>query len=169
MLIYHPALDFNHTIFRILQLLHHMKMDKVEIERIQIWDFYYVFPSQIQHNFQFTKETTKLKKIFSLPQNPYEDIQNSQKVFSQMKELQNMAIKSLASKGIISIDSLDQGIVQLIPEKLPKSLVEGLKEVSLSQQNVIKLITSPFNDLPMYGNAGFKRRTGLIEFKYDKH
>jgi len=48
MIVYHPAFDLYHSVYRMLQILTHFdKNDYVETERLRIWDFYLLFPDKI--------------------------------------------------------------------------------------------------------------------------
>ena len=49
MIIYHQAFDLYHTAYRIIQLLTYFKRgESVEIERLRIWDYYLLFPIEMQ-------------------------------------------------------------------------------------------------------------------------
>jgi len=162
---YHPAFDLYHCKFRLLQILSFSNIESIEVERLQIWDFYFLFPNEIKKQFTFTKELTKLRKIFNFKENPYDKVFNVKRVYERMKPYQLLAIKNLISYNIIDKDLFEKDVIKLIPENIPDDLITELSE---RQKNVIKLISSPFNDLPLFGNSGFKKRTGLIEYKYDK-
>lgn len=168
MLTYHPAFDLYHCTFRILQILNYTKNESIELERLQIWDFFYLFPTEINKHFKFPKEIAKLRKIFKFNPNHYEEMVDSKRVFVRMKPYQKLALRNLSSYGIIEKESYEKEMIKLNLSKIPTELKSELDNLSERQKNVIKLITSPFNDLPLYGDAGFKMRTGLITFRYDK-
>lgn len=166
MLVYHPAFDMYNCVFRMLQLLNQMKLDKVEVDRLRIWDFYLVFPNEAK-NISFPRDLSKLKQIFKNKSNPYEDLVDGRRVFERMKSYQLSALKCLVSYGFIDSKELADNIVKRTKLELPENLISELNKLSVQEENIIKLVTSPFNQLPLYGSKGFKFRTQLIDFKYD--
>ena len=49
MIVYQPAFDLYHTLFRIMKLLSYFeKNDYIEIERLRIWDYYLLFPNKLK-------------------------------------------------------------------------------------------------------------------------
>lgn len=168
MLVYHPAFDLHHCAFRLLQILFNTDQDQVEVDRLRIWDFYYTFPSEISKNITFIEELRLLKKIFKYDINPYEELGDIKRVFDQMKPYQMAALNYLASRGLVDGLLWERGIIALIVDKIPSDLLTRLSTLSVQQQNILKLISSPFNDLPLYGKLGFKNRTGLLDYRYDR-
>ena len=168
MLVYHPAFDLHHCTFRLLQILFNVDQDQIEVDRLRIWDFYYTFPSEISKNITFIEELRPLRSVFNYPVNPYEEISDIKRVFDQMRPYQMSALNYLASRNLIDGKLWENGIIRLITDKIPAELVERLSKLSVQQQNVLKLMSSPFNDLPLYGKLGFKNRTGLIDYRYDR-
>ena len=48
MIVYNPASDLYYTIFRLLHFLDRFDHGAIiEVERVRIWDFYFLFPSKI--------------------------------------------------------------------------------------------------------------------------
>lgn len=168
MLIYHPAFDIYNGIFRMLQLLSHMKHEEVELERLRIWDFYLAFPKETQ-KIVFPQSLSELKKIFKKkPENPYEDIVDAKKIIERMKSYQLAALKCLASYDFIDMEALSKNIIKKTNKELPLELKNELDNLTDEKANIIKLVLG-FWDLPLYGAHGLKARTGLIEFKYDSN
>lgn len=167
MLIYHPAFDIYNCVFRILQLLSHMKQEEVEVDRLRIWDFYLTFPNEAR-NISYPTSLSELKNIFKKKaSNPYEDLIDAKRIIERMKSYQLSAIKCLASYGLIDSALVSKNIVKRTNKDIPLELSNKLNELTVEKQNVIKLIVG-FWDLPLYGKYGLKDRTGLIEFKYDQ-
>lgn len=166
MLVYHPAFDIYHGIYRQLLLLSRMTTDRVEIDRLRIWDFYLVFPTEAKE-IAFPSELVKLKRIFKDTPNPYEDIADGKKMFEQLRPYQLLSLKCLASYELIDANALSENYVMRTANPIPEAIVNELALLSDWEDNIIKLVTSPFKDLPLYGQKGLKFRTGLIEFKYD--
>jgi hypothetical protein len=168
MLVYHPAFDLHHCTFRMLQILFNINQENIESDKLRIWDFYYTFPNEIGKNITFIEELRALKKIFKNNLNPYEEIGDVKKVFEQMKPYQLTALNHLASHNLIDNALWENKLINLNKDMIPADLLTRLSNLTTQQQNILKLIGSPFNDLPLYGKLGFKSRTGLIDFKYDR-
>ncbi len=166
MLIYHPAFDIYHCAFRILLLTTRMKMDVVETDRMRIWDFYFVFLGEAKH-ISFPSDLVILKKVFKDTENPYEDLIDPKRIFERMKPFQIAAMRYLASHDLIKSSALAKEKIQRTEKQIPDALIEPMQTVTIQQDNIIKLVTSPFNNLPLYGDNGFKFRTKLLDFKYD--
>lgn len=167
MLIYHPAFDIYNCVFRMLQLLTHMKQEEVELDRLRIWDFYLTFPNEAR-NISYPNTLSELKGIFKRKTpNPYEDLIDPKRIIERMKSFQLSALKCIASYGLIDSKLLAKNIVRRTDKEIPKELAEKFSELSIEKANIIKLVVG-FWELPLYGKFGLKDRTGLIEFKYDQ-
>jgi hypothetical protein len=166
MLVYHPAFDIYNGVFRMLQLVTFMKQENVELDRIRIWDFYLTFPNEAR-KISYPTTLFELKKIFKKrPENPYEDLIDPKRIIERMKPYQMSALRCLASYGLIDNDLLSKNIISKTDKKIPDELLKKINDLSIEKSNIIKLIIG-FHELPLYGKAGLKQRTGLIEFKYD--
>jgi len=166
MLVYHPAFDIYNGVFRMLQLVTFMKQEHVELDKIRIWDFYLTFPNEAR-KISYPTSLSELKKIFKKrPENPYEDLIDSKRIINRMKPYQMAALRCLASYGLIDGDLLAKKIISKTDKDIPSELLDKINDLSVEKSNIIKLIVG-FHELPLYGKAGLKERTGLIEFKYD--
>jgi hypothetical protein len=166
MLIYHPAFDIYNGVFRMLRLIQNMKKDTIEFDRIRVWDFYLVFPNETK-NITFPTELSELKTIFKDKPNPYEDLIDAKRIFERMKPYQSAALKCLASYGFIDSKELSKNLVKRTDKVIPLELKEEINKMDIKEENLIKLVKSPINDLPLLGKSGFKDRTRLIDNKYD--
>ena len=145
-----------------------MKQKHVEVDKIRIWDFYLTFPNEAR-KIIFPRELAELKKIFKKKEpNPYEDLIDPKRILDRMKSYQMAALKCLASYNLIDQTELTNGIVSRTNEPLPGEIRKKIADISTEKENTLKLIIG-FKDLPLYGRAGLKYRTGLIEFKYDSN
>lgn len=166
MLVYHPAFDLYHGVYRLLQILEHMQKSEVEIDRIRIWDFYITFPREAK-KISFPKELSDLKRVFKTKEsNPYEDLIDARRILIRMKPYQNAALKCLASYDFIDQNELSKGFVKRTKKEIPEEIQNKINSLSIEQENVLKLVVG-FNELPLFGKSGLKDRTGLIDFKYD--
>lgn len=171
MIVYNQALDLYHTIFRLLHFLNKFENnDVLEIERVRIWDFYLLFPSEI-HNIRLKQNESDIRKIrkefIKDSKNPYERITGNRKIFEKIKPYQLSALNCIASYGIIDKALLNQQRILIINKKILVDFVNKFQELSPKEKNVIALMTSHFNQVSLFGTDGLKNRTNLIESKYD--
>ncbi len=167
MLVYHPAFDLYNCIFRMLQLLSYAKEDEIHIDKLRIWDFYTTFPNLVRE-MSFPSDLKHLKdNIFKEKRNPYEEITDQKQIFERMKTYQLSAIKCLASYGFVDSKLLSKNKVKKTDKEIPEALKAKLNDLANQKGNVIKLVTSDLVNLPLFGDKGWKARTGLLEFKYD--
>jgi len=171
MIVYHPAFDFYHCVYRFLKILtHSSKRQFVEVDRLRIWDFYLLFPDKV-HNIKLTREEEDIRKLIRSyivkVDNPYEEVLDNRKIFEKVKPYQVAALKCLASYGIISKDFLKENKVTIISKEILESYTSKFEPLSRKEQNVISLMTSHFSEMSMFGPNGLKARTKLLESKYD--
>ena len=166
-LIYNPAFDLYHGIYRMLLLLQYIKGDSIEVDKLRVWDYYFLFPSEVARTITFPNELKDLRKVFKVKTNPYENILDSKRTLKRLEGYQFAALKCLAASGYIDPDELSKNIVMKTKKEVPPELLQEFENLTDKEKNVIKLLLSPFNDLGLYGETGFKFRTGLLEFKYD--
>ncbi|UCJ05819.1 hypothetical protein KTO58_19285 [Chitinophaga pendula] len=154
-----------------LQILtYYKRKEYVETDRLRIWDFYLLFPSEV-HKIKIFREEEDLKKLIRSyiykQENPYEEILDGRKMFEKIKSYQLHAIKCLASYDIIDKDHLNENRVTIISKTLLEKYSAKFEPLSVSEINTIKLMTSEFAQISMYGPKGLKARTKLLESRYD--
>lgn len=171
MILYNNAFDLYHTIFRLLHLLNKSAPSKrTEVDRLRIWDFYLLFPSQIftikpkRHEKEF-KDLIKELKIKK--ENPYQKVYDQRKTLEKIRPYQMAALGCLASYKIIDKELLVEGIVSVTSDEILKSYVNSMGNLSPREINIITIVTSVFYDISLTGENGLKVRTDLIESKYD--
>lgn len=171
MIIYNQAFDLYHAVFRMLKLLTSFDKDEyVELERLRIWDFYFLFPNKI-HEIKLKRTEKDIKAILnqfiSKTENPYEIILENRKVFEKIRPYQISAINCLASYGIIDKELLKENRVSVISKDILIDYSKKFEELTTKEKNLIKILTSHFYQMPMFGENGLKKRSNLIESKYD--
>jgi len=171
MIVYNQAFDLYHTIFRFLQFLNRFENGSViEIEKLRIWDFYLLFPNRI-HNIRLKQTESDIRKIrkefIKDSKNPYEKIPEDRKIFEKIKPYQLAALNCIASYGIIDKSLLNQQRIAIVNKEILSQFVNNFEELSAKEKNIISLMTSHFNQIPLFGSDGLKNRTNLMESRYD--
>jgi hypothetical protein len=154
-----------------IKLLAHFKQDGlIEIDRLRIWDYYLLYPNKM-NKIRLKREEKDIKKIIRnfilTDENPYEMVINDRKMFEKIKPYQMTAIKCLASYGIVNKDYLQENRISNINKNIFSDYSEDFKNLSVQEENAIKLLTSHFYQVSLFGIDGLKSKTGLLESKYD--
>ena len=89
MLIYHPAFDAYHCVFRMLALID--SLPDIEIDMLRLCDFYLVFPSEIER-IRLPAELSHGRKIAKSSSSIYRDPINAKQAFRDMSEIQLAAL-----------------------------------------------------------------------------
>lgn len=171
MIVYHPAFDLYHSVFRMLQILIHFnKSEYVELDRLRIWDFYLLFPNKMHSiTLNRTEDDIKgmIKKYIPKKDNPYELFLDNRKMFEKIKPYQLHAIKCLVSYNIIDKEYLKTNKIKIISKENLTKYVSKFEELDAREKNVITLLTSHFYLMSLYGDNGLKDKTKLLESRYD--
>lgn len=168
MLIYHPVFDANHCVFRTLLLLEEQNYCEIDIELFRLMDFYVLFPSLLKSIKPFPNQLRKYKKTIQLIKEPYEDIKNPNRIFLELRRIQSIAFHHLLSKQLIDMKSFDIGKIKRTKNDLPDSLLVSMEQVEYKKTEWFTLISSELKKIEFYGVNGLKKRTGLMEYRYDE-
>lgn len=164
MLIYHPAFDAYHCIFRMLAVSE--SVNQVEIEKARILDFYLLFPSAVA----LIRLPTSIKDARRLARamaNPYHDPINPTSMFRDMRYVQEAALKCIAASGLIDRDLFEAGFVKRTAQQIPHNLLRSAQEFLTNREPVASVVLNDLADLPLRGENGLKHRTQMMEYKYD--
>ncbi len=165
MLTYHPAFDSYHCAYRTLLIAARMPPDAIEVERMRIWDFYFVFPNEAS-KMSMPKDLWSLKRS-SIAPNAYEELTDPQRIFERMKPFQIAAYGYLAAVGFVEAEGLLGNNIVRTMKPVPRDLYSLMETLDEGRQYVLRLISSPLNDLQLRGDRGLKFFTRLLDFKYD--
>lgn len=164
MLIYHPAYDAYHCVFRTLIITSTLK--SVEISKLRILDFFFVFPAEIR-KVALPRNLADVKKSATAWFNEYHGPLNMHHTFKDMEQIQISAYRSLVASKILDSENFNIGIISRTELPLPEDLNSVIKQASLRDKEVISAIIEKINMIPLQGPKGLKCRTGLLEYRYD--
>ena len=170
MITYNPAFDLYHTIFRMAHILEKMNEQKaVEIDRVRIWDFYLLYPVQLNHVSLKIDETEirQARKLLKLKETSYDYKGDIRKLFEWIKPFQVSALRCLVSCGILDKDEFENGSVKVADNGKLNAFVEAAGDVNVHEKNILKFLNFLFGGMPLTGAYGMKYRTNLLESKYD--
>lgn len=167
MLIYHPAYDANHCLYRLLAILQATTESSITWDQLRVLDYYYLFPSQLKNIKPWPSNIKDFKtKLKSIP-DQFEDINNPARVLYDLQVFQKTAALELIAKGIISKAEFESGILKLNSDLLPGCYVEFIGNDFFLKSDAFKVITKALPKVEFNGDSGLKKRSGLMEYIYD--
>lgn len=164
MLIYHPAYDAYHCVFRMLLIFNSIK--EIEIEKARLLDFYLMFPSAIS-KIRLPANLKEARRAAKNLSNVYHDPINAASTFRDMGEIQQAALKCIAASGLIDMENLAKGLVKRTAQELPVEIQKKISEYMEKRQPITEIILSGLAKIPLRGDDGLKHRTELMEHRYD--
>jgi hypothetical protein len=164
MLIYHPAFDAYHCVFRLLYATN--ILNELEVAKLRILDFYLAFPSEVM-SIKLPRDQVYIRKSAQLLQNVYHGPVNAKQAFRDMEHIQNAVIRSLGASNLLDQSALNEGMVLRTNKGLPTEFISAFESFSIKENLVVKFILEKLVNLPLNGMDGLKDRTGLMEYRYD--
>jgi hypothetical protein len=167
MLMYHPAQDANHCVFRTLLILEHTVHEDVGLELYRLLDFYILFPHMLKHISPLPTVLRAYKRLLSEIPEPFETMRNTKRILFELESLQTVALHNLLAKQLIDIDSFKSGRLRRTSESIPPELGAAIKTSEQAQEEWFRMVVSELPMIDFGGKNGLKKRTGLMEFRYD--
>jgi len=166
MLVYHPAFDFHHTVFRILLILETLPQSAYEVDRIRILDFYFLFPAELA-DIRYPRGVRVQRRLIEEKHNKYEQLLDRYQLLMRMEPYQMEALRCLASHDLISVEDLKSSLVTRTERAAPQRLEEAFRVAEDGRPIALSLLTGPLKDLRLHGKDGLRGRTELIGYRYD--
>ncbi len=161
MLVYHPAFDSYHCLFRSISILE--VCGKCEVERLQILDFCLAFPATVA-KFRLPPGRSAVKKSALSESNPYRDPISARAMFANLTTIQTAAFSCLTATGLASLEA---GVLTRTQTALPEAIRERSLSMQAQELTFFKTLLLQLNALPLFGPDGLKARSELMEFRYD--
>lgn len=165
MLIYHPRNDTYNCVFRMLSILKNLDTERVEFIKLKIIDFYYVFPHLISDiSFPQGNPYTFIKKQAKGLPCPYEKLPDNKRLFSELGDFQIQALHILKAKGIVSEegDYISKSL-NFENAAIQRLFADNHYVTEEFYQSAVKFL----NGIELHGESGLKKRSGLLEYRYD--
>lgn len=158
MITYHQIFDIYHTIFRILKILNYNSFSEIEKDRLRLFDFFYVFP----HDFKNVKVPIDAKGLKTFyKENKFNVLPDRKRIFTQTSKYFEASIYCMLSYGMLDIDKFKVDIVQIRDTELAKKILDSNEDLD---KTIIENLYRFFFKMPL---TEFKKRTDLIEYRYD--
>jgi hypothetical protein len=163
MIIYHPFDDVYHCFCRLSLLIYHLPPKKYEIKKLQILDFYLLFPGLIK-NMRFPRELMLHKAYANNIKEPYTSIENPKELIIHLEHQVIEVIHHMAAHDLISIDELKQNDILCTNQDKYALIIQRIKDYDTE---LLKFLTSILAEIPLNGKNGLKARTKLFVERYD--
>ena len=169
-LVFQPALDPFHAVFRLIRLLPLLKIvGPLPIDHVRILDFYLLFPFRIRlirlaPNHQSFKKLSETYAHLT----PYGEQPDPPLLFERMRPLQLAAIETLAANNYIDKDAFLHDTVKPTNAKVPEAILSRAAELNAAQADLMEFIRTIAGQYKLSdGLNDLKARTGLMEYRYD--
>lgn len=163
MLVYHPAFDVYHGVFRALLLLENTPAKSMPADTLRIVDLYYVFPYLLA-DLEFPKGAgAKGRKLAGSPSR-FNTLPSPKMFLEQSKGLHKLIVAALAGRELISVDALKEGLVTRTNNPVPGEL---LKHAAPEDLDLAEYLGTKIAIVPLFGKTGLKARSKFMEFRYD--
>lgn len=164
MIFYHPASDAYHGALRQYALLRSFNYP-VEIEKIQILDFYLVYPEHLKH-VRLPKGYVKWKNHSREISVTYKNKQDPKFLFLAHAKGSKVSTAMLLAKKIVDNNLYEAGLLSL--SGVENEILEKVKGRFVSRfDGYFDFLIKLANEVPLYGKDGLKHRTGLLEYRHD--
>ncbi|SGZ10440.1 ABC-three component system middle component 5 [Moritella viscosa] len=167
MLIYHPAQDSNHCVYRLLSIMENTKHEMINIDIYRLIDFYTLFPYLVSFITPLPTPLNKHRSKFKSIKMPFEALKNTRRILFELEHLQSVSIQNLLAKNILDKKCFEKGFLKRTETQLPQALAEELKSSTLVQEEWFAALIDALPNVKFEGKSGLKARTGLMEYRYD--
>lgn len=165
MLIYHPRCDTYHTSFRILSIIKLLENQPVELPKLRIIDFFFVFPHLLgEVRLPLGARFSHLKSLSKRLSIPYEKLPDKKRLFSEMGDYQIQASHILRAK-LILVET--EGLISAGQRFFDDAITVLLNQHRFVNEEFYKRLVERLFEIPLQGSNGLKARTGLMEYRYD--
>lgn len=167
MLMYHPAQDINHCVYRLLLITELSEHEQLGIDLYRLIDFYTLFPYLLRLMAQFPSPIHRYKSKFKEIPEPFESLKNTKRILHELEHLQSIAIQNLLAKELLDSESFKNGYLKRTEKALPEPFLVAIWDSRLLKEDWFKVLINEFPKAKFTGNNGLKARTGLMEYRYD--
>lgn len=159
MVTYHQAFDIYHTVYRVIRFLKQTDFKEIEVDRLRIFDFFILFPHELK-NMTLPVGTAYARTLFN--ENKYNALPDPKRIFIQLGKYFDTSINCLLSYEMIDPAEFYARKVLITKKELAEQIAMN-DGMSISNE-VLSLLKTHFLKMPL---TELKKRTGLIEYRYD--
>lgn len=166
MLQYHPAYDVGHTMMRLIRIASNSKHLPIEIEKLFILDFFYLFPAHLS-TLRVPKDMVKERNSVKVQFNNYFDPYYAKDTFLKLYPISSNAAQLLASKNVLEKDRFFEGFADM--NRDTHLYIEISSDILHDNINtrLLDFVANRLASIPLLGPEGLKARSSLLEHRYD--
>lgn len=164
MLIYHPASDAYHCVFRMLLIAN--TVSAPEVDKARLLDYYLTFPSEVAA-IRMPPGTNGVRQQANAFRNPYRDPVSARSAFRDLRHVQEAALRCLTASGHLDRGAMEAGFVVRGDAGLAEDLATHLAGYRADREPVATFILEDLAAWPLLGANGIKDRSRLMEHRYD--
>jgi hypothetical protein len=168
-LVFQPALDPFHAVFRFLRLSPISKtVGSLLIDHVRILDFYLLFPFRIRA-IRLAPDHLHFKKLAETYAHltPYGEQPDAPLLFERMRPMQLAALETMATDNYLDEEAFLDGMFQATDQKIPEEVLSRIQELNADQADLMIFLQVLAKDYFLSGQNGLKARTELMEYRYD--
>jgi hypothetical protein len=168
-LVFQPALDPFHAVFRFLRLWPISKaVGSLLIDHVRILDFYLLFPFRIRA-IRLAPDHQHFKKLAETYGHltPYGEQPDASLLFERMRPMQLAALETMATENYLDEEAFLGGTFQATDQKIPEGVLSRIQELNADQADLMIFLQVLAKDYLLSGQNGLKARTELMEYRYD--
>jgi hypothetical protein len=163
MLVYHPAFDIYHGVFRALLLLESAAGRAMPFDTLRIIDLYFVFPYLLAE-FDFPRGAGRRGRQLAGVPSRFNTLPTPRIFVAQMQGLHTLVAVALAGRELIVADALKNGNVVRTGAVVPQQLLSQARPEDIE---LAAYLGTTIATIPLLGKDGLKARSKLMEFRYD--
>jgi len=163
MILYHPFDDVYHCFCRILLLVSRLPLEEHDLKKIQILDFYLLFPGLIK-KMRWPKDLSIYRQYIFGINDPYSEIPNNKAMISHLEHQVHDVIRFMAAYDLIDVYKLKNNQILRINNKKYEPVLEKIIDYNTE---LLDFLVNILARIPLNGKDGLKSRTGLFEYRYD--
>lgn len=164
MLIYHPAFDAYHCVYRLILIT--QEIQELEYSKLRILDFYLCFPAEVAR-IELPQAHQRIRAIARQTANKFRGPVSPLRTFHDLEQIQSSATRLLVASDVFEPKKLEQGIISRTNRAIPADFHHATPADTGPTAELTKYILTQLSSLPLAGTGGLKQRSGLMEYRYD--
>jgi hypothetical protein len=167
-LVFQPALDPFHAVFRFLRLFPIVASAALSRDHARILDYYLLFPFRIR-SMRLAPAHQKFKRLSETYAHlkPYGEQPDGPLIFERMEPMQTAALETLASRGFLDLKALQSDEIKATTKVIPDELAARVHALNSQQSDLLEFLVVLAQNYDLSGKDGLKARSELLEYRYD--
>lgn len=163
MILYHPIDDIYHCFYRLSLILSRLPINEYELKKIQILDFYFLFPGLIK-KIRWPKELSLHRQYFNKIPKPYSEITDEKAIIIRLEHQVKQVVHYMTSYDLLDVSKVQNNILLRKNDEKYRGIIEKLVDYD---NDLLDFLVNVLARIPLDGKDGLKSRTELFEYRYD--